>query len=286
MKTDQQFLTLTHYKEPLKAVTDGFGYFGAVQVTVDGTKIQCHVCGELFETLWPHIMNRHPKFKKARDYKEYFGLAYETSLISEDTRARMKQRTLNWLGGMTAAERSKFMQKVSKKSKEWHKNRTTKQPKHQLETKNKRGTCPDQLLQTIKKAAEDIGHTPTKPEFIEFYASQRYIHLIYKTFGSYKTAVKMAGLTPERDLVHEYSKEELIEYLKTYYKNTGKIPTATDCRRNLIPSTSAYIRHFGGLPNARKMAGIQGNPKRGAPKRGPNWEKNQFYRKSKSKSLV
>jgi len=133
---------------------------------------------------------------------------------------------------------------------------------HKLETKNKRGTCPDQLLQKIKDAKKSLGHTPSKKDFIDYCGGQRFVHLIYKTFGSWSNGVKMAGMQQKEVLKKgkprkpNYRKEELLEYLRIFYEENGRPPTETDTRRGLIPDSIAYRRIWGGMPAARLAAGI------------------------------
>ena len=136
------------------------------------------------------------------------------------------------------------------------------QPLLTLETKNKRGTCPDQLIDKIEKCAEVLGHQPSKREFIDFYKSQRYLHIIYKTFGSWQNAVKIAGFKDKLSTQSKgrgkkiYSKEEVIDLFKLFYQENNKPPTETDCRRGLIPDSQVIRRLFGSMSQARLEAGI------------------------------
>ena len=253
-------LIFYNYKEPLKEVHSGYGYYGVILSNKEGTKIQCHICGNMYAELSAHARQAHDI--SVRDYKEKYQLAYKTALISEDEREKRKARTIQWLNGMLPSERREYIKNRNAKFKAFREEKR-KQPKLTLETKNKRGTCPDQLLDKIKKVAEHIGRSPTKAEFIDYFNSQKYIHIIYKTFGSWDKAKEMAGL---KKLTREdagrpkvrspYSKEELIEYLQIFYQENAKPPTETDCRRGLIPDSSIYRRVFGSLSKAREEAGI------------------------------
>lgn len=265
------FLTLMNYKEPLKTIEGGFGYHGCLLSTQDGTKVQCAICGGLYSELSKHLTAKHKM--TSREYKEKFGLAYQTSLISEDIREKRKQVTLRWIKEMEKKHGMSWREILIKNSKKGNENRGKGrfQPKIQLETKNKRGTCPDQLLDRVKKMAEELGHTPSKKEFIDATGTQRYVHLIYTTFGSWTKALEMLGMQPkdnkgnksERGLGrNEYTDEYLLEMLDTFYKTNNKIPTETDCRRGLLPASDVFRRHFGSLPKARELAGIYDIPTR------------------------
>lgn len=87
-------LVLVNYKEPLLKVEDGFGYVGAILTTIDGEKIQCHICGSLFSALGPHLYKTHET--NVSEYKERFELARETALVSEKYRRILKERSIKF----------------------------------------------------------------------------------------------------------------------------------------------------------------------------------------------
>lgn len=250
-------LTLQNYKEPLRKVENGYGYQGVLISTVDNKYIQCHICGKLFSNLSAHVKGKHKII--VRDYKSQFGLAFTTALVSEDARIKLKQATLNWLSTLTEEQKVEYKRigfEAYKKSK-----RRPGQPAEQLESKNKKGTCPDQLLQKIRDVAEVIGHTPSKKEFIAFTGTQRYVHLIYKTFGSWVDGIEMAGFMPKEqkhlsNKRYKYTDEQLLEYLRHFTRTNKKIPTQTDWYRNLLPYYDIYTKRFGSIENARQEAGV------------------------------
>lgn len=256
------FLTLSHYKEPLKAIKPsvGYGYYGTIAGTIDGTALQCHICGQLESHLATHIRNSHNM--TCREYREKFQLTKKTALVSEELRAYYKAKTILWYANMKPEEKAEHKRNRLARFKAWQKNKNghRKQPTIMLETKNKRGTCPDQLLAKIVECAGVLKKTPTKSEFIEYCESQRYVHLIYKTFGSWSKALKMCKFQPSGP--HNkggrkiYSDEELLEYLQIFYQENRKPPTYTDSKRGLIPSAEVYKKRWGSLPLAREAAGI------------------------------
>ena len=265
IKYKDEYLTLVHYKEPLTPINDGFGYLGCLLGTRDGSKVQCAICGKLFESLVFHLKNAHGT--NTRDYKEKYQLAYRTALISENLREQYKQQSIRWIEKMTKESGVEWLKQWYQKKGEGRKYRKSGQPPLTLEDKNKRGTCPDQLLQKIKEVTEILGHTPSKNDFIKATNGSRYVHLIYKTFGSWSNALTKLGLAQKvnggnRKGYKRYDPEELLEYLRIFYENEHKIPTETDCRRGLIPPSTTYKHHFGSLPLARERAGIEGVPSR------------------------
>lgn len=266
IKYEDGYLTISHYKEPLKPVSEGFGYEGCLLMTLDGKGVQCHICGKTFGDLSMHLRGTHKM--KADEYREKFQLAQSTSLISEEIRENRKLATLKWMKEMEEKHGIDWRKTLKKNSVKGH---LTKKTGHgqeiSLETKNKRGTCPDQLLDRIKIVTEQLGHVPTKKEFIETTGSQRYVHLIYKTFGSWLNAVRKAGLQPkERNLNRHYEDNELLEFLRDFYIQNGKIPTHSDSRRGFIPTGDTYDKRFGSLPKARELAGILENPRHNSKK--------------------
>lgn len=85
-----QNLLYENYKEPLKQIEKGkgYGYYGTLALTEDGEYVQCHICGNLFPNVGMHL--RKHKIA-ARDYKEKYGLALETGLVSEPERRRLQE---------------------------------------------------------------------------------------------------------------------------------------------------------------------------------------------------
>lgn len=265
--TDKKYestdLTLNNYKEPLSAVEDGYGYYGTVSVTKDGEYVQCHICGGLYHSLPGHIWNEHDM--KTRDYKKQFGLTSTTAMVSEEQRQKLKYGYLEYLKSLTPEEKEAYLQKQRAFARVGRKARSkVKTSKESLEAKNKKGTCPQQILAKIQECADAIGKTPSKNEFIKYCNSQRYVHLIYKVFGSWTNALDIAGLrknqinTPHKRFGkhrYSYTDEELLDYLREYTVREKRIPTTTDFRRGLLPSMKTYVRRFGSVPDARIQAG-------------------------------
>lgn len=260
-------LTLYNYKEPLKKVVDGYGYYGAILVTKDGRGLQCHICGEVFRELGTHINRIHSI--RAVDYKEKYQLAVTTALVSEERRQQMIETSRRWWESLSREKRESTIKRLRQAAKKLLKEKGAHGKGITLETKNKRGICPDQLLDKIREVKDKIGHTPSKFEFITETKTQRYIHLIYKVYGSWKNALKILGYDPVLGSVkrynrdnRRYTKEELIDYLKMFYQENGYPPSASDCRRSLLPDILTFTRMFGTFQSAREAAGIIEKPKR------------------------
>lgn len=278
-------LTFAHYKEPLMEIPKGkgHGYYGAILMSKDCTKMQCHVCGELFESVAAHAWQAHGM--RSLEYKEKFQLARKTALISESFRWKLQQKTLDWLKTLTQEQKDEMKQQAKDGLRAYRKDSDSFQPKIALETKNKRGTCPEQILDKIKKVADKLGHTPTKKEFITECGGQRYTHLIYQVYGSWTNALKLVDMKPEykknRGGGKIYDDEFLLESLVIFAQENNKIPTFTDFNRGLLPSYDAYIRRWGSIETARREAGVYDFIDPDEPLRLPNGEEHIKHTKTK-----
>lgn len=254
-KHNDEELVMRWYKEPMTEIPEGegFGFKGAIMQTTDGEKILCNECGGLYTNLGAHVFNVHRM--RGIEYKEKFGLAYQTTLLSDTFRTHLKNTTLRWLASLSEEEK----QEIRDKGREGLRLRKPGQPKQTLETKNKRGTCPDQLLDKIKEVTEQLGRTPSKMEFIQTLGTSRHVHKIYETFGSWTNALNKLGMEP-RKVTHSrggrrYADDELLEYLAIFSQENNKIPTHTDFKNTFLPSYDVYQRRFGGIEKARQLAG-------------------------------
>lgn len=264
IKIGDHWLTLANYKEPLTEIPkeEGYGYWGTIACTLDGEYMQCHICGNLFYDVGSHARQAHKITLK--DYRYKFQLMKTNVLISERERFKRKNRMIEYLKTLTEEEKQKRNEKASSRWKEtgYAKRLLAGQPKKTLEGKNKDNSCPDQQLKIIKNCADAIGCTPSLKDLINYdNGSQRYKHLIFKTYGSWVNALKMLKMRPKeaKDVwsgKRSYDDEELLEYMRIYAQENNQIPTATDCKRGLLPAYDIYQRHFGSFIKAREMAGV------------------------------
>lgn len=259
-------LTLKNYKEPLRQipVEVGVGWYGTLaQDTVTG-KVQCHKCGQFRDFLSGHINKTHKM--NIRDYREEFGLSYSTALVSEVQRFKLKKNMLDIIKEMSPEEREAFRRRRRESLKKARSLRSSTQPKKTLEQMNKEGSCPDQTLEQIIAAKQEIGHVPSKKEFIRFKGGQRFYRLALKHFGSWEKTLEMCKFS-EADMAtkptskssgfkRRYSDEELLEYLRIYAQEYRQVPTASDWKRDLLPEYKIYSARFGTIENARQLAGV------------------------------
>lgn len=256
---EKKGLMLYNYKEPLKKVDRGFGYQGVLLSSLNGDKVQCHICGNLFRNLTHHILLAHEISNK--DYKIKFGLARLTSLSSETLRKERSMRHIKYLMSLTPKQIKERIEKMKAGLRRYYSSpeRFGKNPKLSLEVRNRNGTCPDQVLDQIKKLASRLGHSPSIAEFRKYH-KDKYLGSIRYFYGSWSNAKRLLnlevgnksgeGLRPRR----RHSKEHLISEIKRFYDVHKRVPTISDCHRGLLPSYSSYYRILGGLPNSRKLA--------------------------------
>lgn len=254
-------MILGPYKEPLKEVKSGYGYYGALTFDTSG-KLQCHICGGTYDELGMHV-RIHDLNQKS--YKEKFKLSPTTALISEDAREDRKRRCFALNASRTRESRRELMRKREAAFKRWYaaegKDRLA-QKRLSLESLNKRGICPDQLIELVQRAAKELGNTPTQDQFRGFYKSPRYDKPIFRTFGSWNGALKAAGLksrarfSPKGIKQKRYTEDTLLDLLRGFYEENNIIPSASDCRRGFLPNYSAFTRVFGSFPEARRRAGL------------------------------
>lgn len=242
------------YKEPLKRVDGGFGYYGVLIYNKAKDKVQCHVCGKFFRAINNGHLRYHG-FERAREYKEKYGLSVTSVLIGEGTREKLIARTESQPQDLKDRIRKNiFLPEVRKKQIE-----SAKKPRLgyyvSLELRNKRGTCPDQLLDLIRKVPKNKYGRVGFSSFLETNGWGKW-NAIQATFGTWKEAVRAAGLEPSLPMEKVHSNEELIEYLQRFYEIHNRTARHSDFARGFLPSENTYLKRFGTLNKARVLAKV------------------------------
>jgi hypothetical protein len=244
-------LVYPEYKEPLRKVEGGHGYLGTVAYTKDMKYIQCHICGKLCKSLSSHL----PTHKLTLgEYKDRFRLADSTVLVGNSTQDMLRE----------SYEKSKryFLKysnsKEGKKSRERGLRKRAKQNKGSsvsLETRNKNGTCPDQLKEKVTSLHKELGRIPTTRDFKRKY-NQRFLGQIYYYFGSWRKFLNILGLEGALDMQElRTSKESILQSLKGFYAEKGRVARYSDF--NKLPFSYTSIQKYWKTYNdARMEAGI------------------------------
>jgi|Deesub1362A_J573_1020465.scaffolds.fasta_scaffold06906_4 hypothetical protein len=111
----------------------------------------------------------------------------------------------------------------------------------------------DELLEIIKKKAEELGRPPVISDMDTTVARE-----IRKRFG-WNNALKKAGLSPLNKTPVEVaeSDEELLEMYKNFCRKLNKPASAIDLdRSDEIYNSDVFEIRFGGMNNLRKLAGL------------------------------
>lgn len=202
------YITLYNYKEPFMKFEEGYGYQGVLAFDGETEKVQCHFCGDWFGQLPHHIHREHNM--RAQEYKALVGLAPTTALVNEHTRKKMiesglEKRAENLRPGVSPSKATR--DKIAKTLRE-----------NRREMQNVRGTCPEQLLDRLRKHAEKLGRTPKEREIT-------YHSTLKSVFGSVRNAVELAGLEPRpygqtvnnpRLITKEKLVKEVVQFLETH----------------------------------------------------------------------
>lgn len=240
------------YKDPLRKNEGGYGYLGCVLQTREEDKLQCHVCGQLFESLGNHVRQKHKL--KAKEYRLKFQLCSNTSLNSRDLTQKLRNNMLQLPKEIKEKRLKHLIENRGKGNR--------KGTKMSLEERNRRGSCPDQILEEIKRFTQEKGHPPSQPEFKQWNPmGHRYIRLAERTFGSWNDALRKISLEPQKatgrkgDYVN-WDDESLKELLVNFTLEHKRVPRSSDLELGDLPHYSTYVRRFGSLEEARKIAGV------------------------------
>lgn len=243
------------YKEPLRTVAsvkgEGFGYMGTLAMSEDRELVQCHVCGELLSSINNSHVKKH-EFKTIAEYKKEFGLSKTTVLMGDSLREKHRQAVVK-----NSPTAGKGLPKHLEGHNEARHNGTYKLPKrsdYSLEWRNKKGLCPDQVLEKILDLKDKLGRMPSVDEFKEEY-EHRYFSSIRYLYGSWTNAVEKLG-EQTREQLKKVDKDKLVDELKLFYEIEKRIPTTSDFNRGMLRDKNVFIRAFGTLNNARIEAGM------------------------------
>ena len=216
------FVNFYNYKEPLMKFEGGYGYIGALIFDGKTDQIQCHFCGDWFQSLPHHLAREHNM--KASYYKEAVGLLQNTALVSESTREKLIASGLD--------KRLQNLRKGKKKT-QAEKNKisaTLRRNADKPEAQNLRGTCPAQLIDRMQRIAREKGSELKMRDFSGF------DELLKKNFGSLQEACRIANIPyriPSQTLAHEKkqkaaTEEAALNFIKEFILRFNKMPIQND----------------------------------------------------------
>lgn len=239
---------LYKYKEPFMKYTEGFGFRGVLLFDSISDKIQCHLCGKWFDSLGRHLNVVHKI--PAVEYKNKVGLSESTVLINEKTRLSLVA------SGLDKRLQNLRHQKVRKRSKAVRAKISATLKKMSMERRNVNGSCPEQILDRIRKTYDELGREfTTRHPKVEPLCRLGDVY-----YGTFRRACELAGvplLKPGQNMKPKrspYTEAELIKSIQLFKLNHKRNPSTSDCRRDFLASEDTYRRKFGSWENALKKA--------------------------------
>lgn len=115
----------------------------------------------------------------------------------------------------------------------------------------------DELLNHLTQFHIENGRVPEKTDFTN---NSRYpsYSTYRRRFGSWNRSIELSGLKKEPN--YKYTDDQLLEYLRQFYRETGTTPQAADFATNQkYPGSTVYQKRFGSWNNAIKMSGLKIN---------------------------
>jgi hypothetical protein len=217
------YVTFYNYKEPLMKYEQGYGYVGALVFDGETDKIQCHMCGEWFHHLVPHLSREHNM--KAKQYKDEVGLLQTTALISESAREKLIASGLDKrLQNLRSRKGKTHSPEARKKISETLRNNAIKD-----EALNLKGNCPAQLIDRLQKMyAED-------PEAWRVHSLRGMAGSLKRVFGTIKQACLTAGvpyIEPGNNWTQghnrKYTKQDVLDFIRQFIIAYHRVPTRRD----------------------------------------------------------
>jgi len=257
---DSGFIPLYKGEPPFMPYKGGHGFMGVVLQHQASGKIQCHLCGGLYENVLLHVRTAHKKFS-ALKFRTSIGVNRGTPLCSPKV---SESRARTWVN-LTPAKRAAIKKNLAAGNKERiKKGKFGKGTKRNVQMQNKVGSCDLQLKTRVLKLSEKLGRLPTTKELNQ---DSSLYSLIYPRFGSYANALAAWGidakLVAEKDAFSKakrreahakanqaramHSKDSLLRAVKLFAAKHGRAPRSTDLRRrdSNLPHYSNYYLHFG-----------------------------------------
>lgn len=111
----------------------------------------------------------------------------------------------------------------------------------------------EQLLQYLKDFYIENNRVPTTDDFRK---RKPNASTFFLRFGSWKNALKAAGLQKDKYKITGYTDKELIDFLVDYYNKFNKVPRTRDFDNNDYPDSETYRLRFGSWKNALIKAGL------------------------------
>lgn len=237
------------YRMKAPYVRSGKSVLGGLEYNEERDLVRCHECGGWFKSVAVHSAMKHNI--PAAEYKKKHGLKRHSSLVCEKFRLACSNRMAasNHANGGTPLQldaelRDRAVAALRSRPKE-------RRGYFSGERRNQTAQCQAQLLDRIRKLAEQLGHTPSQEE-LRAAGLSRDTLVFGLNVKNFSEAVAMAGLTPNPLGARgkRYSREQVIELFRAIRSTYGREPNWSDIKRKLLPSYSSIRGHFGGFDEA------------------------------------
>ncbi len=241
------------YKELLEPLENGYGWLGVLLHKHPGNgpydRIQCAFCGKWLRAINNVHLKKHG-FLTVREYKQEFGLALSTALITERIRNGQIERALERQIGKNLIVLRKENPEL------FNCNGRKKGSRLSPEDRNRQGNCTQQLIEAYRSKAQALGRTPSQTDLRETDSSL--LENINYHLGGIGRAQELAGVLPAHCAKKNIQKEILIDDGKAFGNRWGRPPSVSDVRRGLLllNSNSTYSWHFGSWGNFLRLCGF------------------------------
>ena len=260
MDSQEEIETIFKVEPPLISLEEKnqFGFLGVLLRNKVLDKVQCHLCGEWFDSLSAHIVNGYKM--KTEEYRRQFQLPLHYPLCSKTYSERSRKTYLDGVAkrnkltknGMTKSQRKKAIKKLVAKATSSNGFKNHFYSYNNLSWKNRHGTCDEQLMKRFLVIADNVGHEPTKTE-IEGYDGGLY-SLIIRRHGSLNNFRKISGYKVNKN-PDEVKDIQIIGSLRKFCKVHKKLPKQIDFYKG-TPNARTILRRFKSWTRALNHAGL------------------------------
>ena len=209
----------------------GHGFQGIILYDENCDKIQCHLCGDWFQSLSHHISRFHKM--KTREYRLQTGLLVTTPLsIPSICQIKSKEASIRYY--------THLKNKLRNTTKIRHKR------KMRMQEMNRKGTCPLQLEEKIEEINFLNGKIRRKD------VPSGLLKAIYSRYGTWN---RYLTLTNRQLNTTRLSDNDIKRILKCFVEKNKYFPTRSQMNNRMCLPLFSYrpvVRIFGSLSNAQR----------------------------------
>lgn len=246
-----------HEKAPY--TPSGMAFRGCVSYKPKEDRLQCHECGEWFDSLSAHIRGSHKPLSVA-DYKTKHCLRQSTSLINRRMQSALAAAARpEGQAALRVYRQTPEYKESSRRGGASHPKGRGSRFAYHYEARNEKGTCNAQLVVRIAEVVKEFGITPSIKEF-----ESRGIHLysILDSFDVKNVAELMDKLGFGRCVNKGNSKPaisdaDLLDGLRDFYVRRGRLPGTREFGQGALRARSLYCKRFGSIRSSFALAGLE-----------------------------